>query len=339
MSAAAYVAVDPRVELMCIIFRLAGNPEYRESSLPRYDQEVEAHFAPFEDHPAVGSAAKLREARHVRWAAPISLAVHLVDAHSLAPRVALDPRPSKLDGRWRPEETLRFLDAARDFVSETAFADFTSAHQSLYQGAVGRIQEALAQWGHLDWFDDFYGDVASGQFHVIVGMLTGQNSYGASYQAADVSEIYAVQAVYGASDDGLPVVDHDTVGCIVHEFSHAYVTPMIHAHADEFRDAGEQLFPAGEMADKGYGSSREMTYETLVRACEMRYYTRYLGDDATSQKIAWNTRTGFRLVGPLSELLGEYESNRERYPTLATFLPEIARFFEEQARSLGPAAR
>ena len=338
MSAPVGVAVDPRVELMCIIFRLAGNPEYRESSLPCYDQEVEAHFAPFEHHPAVRSATELREARHVRWAAPISLAVHLADAHSLAPRVALDPRPPGLDERWRPEETSPFLDAARDFVSETSFADFTTSHQALYQGAVRRMQEALAQWGHFDWFDDFYGDVASGRFHVIVGMLTGQNSYGVSYQAADVSEVYAVQAVYGASDDGLPVVDHDTVGCIVHELSHAYVTPMIHAHADEFRDAGERLFPPGDMGDKGYGSWQEMTHETLVRACEMRYYTRYLGDDATSRKIAWNTRTGFRLVGPLSELLAEYESNRERYPTLAAFLPEIARLFQEQARSLGPGA-
>ena len=331
MGARADVAVDPRVELMSIIFRLAGNPEYSECNVPRYDADIAAHFAAFRDRPAIASAAELREVQYVRWAAPISLAVHLADACSLAPRTPLDPRPPELDERWRPAETSRFLDAARDFVSQTAFAEFITSHQPLYQGAARRMHEALAQWGHLDWFDDFYGGVASDHFHIVIGMLTGQNSYGASYQRADGRDIYAVQAVYGAGDGGLPVSDLHTVGFVVHEFSHAYVTPMIHEQAHEFQEAGERLFPPREMGDSGYGSWQEMTHETVVRACELRYYIRYLGEDATAWKLAWNRRSGFRLVGPLSELLAEYESDHERYPTLAAFLPKIVGFFNEQA--------
>jgi hypothetical protein len=42
--------VDPRVELMCIIFRLAGNPEYnqRNSGSP-YADDVKDHFAEFRE--------------------------------------------------------------------------------------------------------------------------------------------------------------------------------------------------------------------------------------------------------------------------------------------------
>ena len=329
----ASVGVDPRVELMSVIFRLAGNPEYAECNLPRYESEVKGHFAGFGDHRAVRLAAELRERRYVRWAAPISLAVHIADAHSLTPMVPLDPPPPGLDRRWEPMETSDFLDAARDFAHRSGFGGFISAHQDLYLGAARQMEEALARWGHLDWFDAFYGGVTRDRFHVVVALLTGQNSYGASFQGPDAREIYAVQAVDGAGDEGLPVFDHDTVGCIVHELSHAYVTPMIHEHACEFEHAGEQIFPAGKTDIEGYGSWLEMTHETLVRACEMRYYITYLGDEATARKLAWNARAGFALVEPLFELLAGYESDRQRYPTLTAFIPEIVRLFEDKAKA------
>lgn len=46
------VRVDPRVELMSVIFRLAGNPEYNQSRLTSYIQDVEEHFACVNFYPA-----------------------------------------------------------------------------------------------------------------------------------------------------------------------------------------------------------------------------------------------------------------------------------------------
>jgi hypothetical protein len=38
------VAADPRIELLSIVFRLAGNPEYNQGRLPVYDSAIAAHF-------------------------------------------------------------------------------------------------------------------------------------------------------------------------------------------------------------------------------------------------------------------------------------------------------
>ena len=57
------VAVDPRVELLCIIFRLAGNPEYNKAPACPYVRDVEARFGPFKDHAAVQMARTLRRRR------------------------------------------------------------------------------------------------------------------------------------------------------------------------------------------------------------------------------------------------------------------------------------
>ena len=47
------VKVDPRVELMSIIFRLAGNPEYNRSQFFAYVGDIEKHFGQFKEHPVV----------------------------------------------------------------------------------------------------------------------------------------------------------------------------------------------------------------------------------------------------------------------------------------------
>ena len=39
------VAVDPRVELVSIIFRLAGHPEYSRCRVPPYAKDLDAQFA------------------------------------------------------------------------------------------------------------------------------------------------------------------------------------------------------------------------------------------------------------------------------------------------------
>src|SRR5260370_8472432 len=44
------VGVDLRVELMSIIFRLAGNPEYSEGRVPAYTHAIDAHFASVRNH-------------------------------------------------------------------------------------------------------------------------------------------------------------------------------------------------------------------------------------------------------------------------------------------------
>ena len=79
------VRVDPRVELMSTIFRLAGNSEYNQpSSKSPYADAVDAHFGAFRQHGAVAMARELRQTRGVSFDAVMSLAVHLTDADTLA---------------------------------------------------------------------------------------------------------------------------------------------------------------------------------------------------------------------------------------------------------------
>lgn len=87
------VSVDPRVELISIIFRLAGNPEYNGCEIHSYSQDIKTHFAPFTGHQAVELARELRKNQGVSYDAPMGLAVHLSEGFDLEPRLPFTPLP------------------------------------------------------------------------------------------------------------------------------------------------------------------------------------------------------------------------------------------------------
>ena len=58
-AAAIKIEVDPRVELVGIVFRLAGNYEFNQGRIRSYVRDIERQFGDFDDHPAVKLAARL----------------------------------------------------------------------------------------------------------------------------------------------------------------------------------------------------------------------------------------------------------------------------------------
>ena len=57
------IEVDPRVELIGIVFRLAGSPEFNDGTLRPYAKAIEKHFGDFDNHPVVKMAVQLRNTR------------------------------------------------------------------------------------------------------------------------------------------------------------------------------------------------------------------------------------------------------------------------------------
>jgi hypothetical protein len=146
------IAVDERVELISIIFRLAGNPEYNQARVAGYARDVERHFAAHREHEVVRMARRLRAQRGVSYDAPMSLAAHLKDAKDLELVVPLEPWPVGIDARWRRDELEAFLAAARLFVRESEFDRFIEGHRELYGQMCERVEQTLQAHARLGWF-------------------------------------------------------------------------------------------------------------------------------------------------------------------------------------------
>ncbi len=68
---AVRVTVDPRIELISILERLAGGQEYSQGFPSPYRDAVDAHFASFRDHAAVALTKKLRDEHGIAFNAPV----------------------------------------------------------------------------------------------------------------------------------------------------------------------------------------------------------------------------------------------------------------------------
>ena len=72
-------------------------------------------------------------------------------------------------------------------------------------------------------------------------------------------------------------------------------------------------------------------YESMVRACVIRYTRQYDGRMAAWLAVLAETSRGFPWMGDLVDLLGQYEEDRQRYPTLDAFFPRVIEFFNHYA--------
>ena len=331
------VRVDPRVELMSLIFRLAGNPEYNQNRLPLYIQDVEDHFGIFRNHEAAQMAMQLRRSRGVSFDAVMSMAIHVKDVNGMEERVPLKPRPKGWDTRWTVEDTRKFQNAARSFVKDARFNAFFDAHKDLFRVAESRMKKVLSDYKVVDWFDSFFGAKSDATFTIILGMMNGGACYGPRVVYPDgKEELYCVLGVWLKDRKGLPRFDKSVLPTVVHEFCHSYVNPLVNRHAGELENAGQRIFAtvADAMKKQAYPGWQTMMYESLVRACVVRYRLTSEGEDAAERQIIQENTNRFYWIRDLSSLLGYYEAHRNKYPNVNSFFPEIVEFFNKYAASL-----
>ena len=322
------VRVDPRVELFCIIFHLAGNPEYNQIRLPTYANDVDSHFAPVKDHAVVQLARKLRETRGVSYDAPMSLATKLDDMASLTLRVPLDPWPDGLDGRWTSGDIEQFVQLAKDFVQQSRFDQFIAAHQEFYARSCQRMRATLDRNLKLAWFDGFFGPRRGADFHLVLGLCNGGGNYGTHTRPPSGREdLYAIIGAWNHDVQGVPEYPDSVMPTVIHEFCHSYCNPLVDAHMDLLSSAGEKLFAskAELMRRQAYDNGRTVLYESLVRACVARYRFDNEGPAAGLQEVLSQRQRGFDWVGDMCTALADYEKQRDQYPSLDAYMPHIAK--------------
>lgn len=323
------VSVDARVELLSVIFRLAGHPEYNHAKvLSSYAKDIDAHFAPVKDHPVVRTAQRLRSQYGVSYDAPMGLAVHLTDAKSLQPLVPLDPWPEGLDTRWKPDELKTFLEQARDFVTASRFQSFFDAHKPLYDLAVSRMRTQL-RTVHPEWFDTFFGTQLNDRFHLTLGVANGPHCYGPRLVGRNQRDLYCILGIWLADAQGQPRFDSSVLSTVVHEFAHSYANPLTDKWEPQLRPAGQALYRTRQeqMTKMAYGNWQTMMRESLVRVAVVRHTFRYQGAAAATKAALAEQAQGFTWMPQLSDLLAQYERQRSTYPTLDAFMPKVVEFF------------
>ena len=79
------------------------------------------------------------------------------------------------------------------------------------------------------------------------------------------------------------------------------------------------------MTRQHYGTPKTILYEYLVRACELRYLLAHDLEEVANMWLQYSRTMGFLWIEELVELLDRYEKERDKYPMLDDFMPEIVK--------------
>jgi len=326
------IEVDPRVELVGIVFRLAGNYEYNQGRIRSYVRDIERQFGDFDNHRAVKLAARLRSTRRMSCDGPMSLAVYI--DRDFRPRKSFEQWPWGLDGRWKKQETAEFLEQLRQFAAETKFNEFYEAHSELYEKGIRSCRAVMEQYDLQTWLADFFGAEEMGDMKLVLGFLNGPNNYGVRFTDGKTNEKYATIGMPLPDADGNPVFSPRKLEIVAHEFCHSFANPVVEKYMEQLRPAGEKLYAAKAplMQRIGYQNWRSLMYESAVRASVACYIRNSFEPEYLQNYLDKETVNGFVWTKELSNLLGTYEANRNKYPTFESFFPEIVTFLNEYSR-------
>ena len=184
------IEVDPRVELISIVFRLAGSPEFNDGTLRPYAKAIERQFGDFDNHPVVKMAAQLRNTRLMSCDGPMSLAVHI--DRNLRLRKTTEEWPDTLDYRWEKDETDEFLEKLRQFAAETKFDEFFKAQRDIYETGIQSCKDLICSLNLEKWLGDFFGVKQYGDLKLVLGFVNGFYNYGRRFADDRTSEKYAI---------------------------------------------------------------------------------------------------------------------------------------------------
>lgn len=321
------VSVDPRVEVLCVLARLAGFPEFNAKSAESpYSASVDNHFEAHRDHAAVKALRAMRKEFGVSYDAIPSLAFHVRDASTWAERLPFEPSPQRLDTRWKLGPTRELLREVRSFCVDAKVAIWLDASRPVWSVAEERLSARVASSKSPTWMASYFGSPLPASCVVVPGLLCGPMNFGSGVRLADGTEEFRpVMGVWVFDDKGLPKFDGLGDDLFAHEICHSYANRLVDQFASELDPVGAAVFSLSEeaMRRQSYATPRIVLYETLVRACVIQFVNETSGSKVATALAQREVDLGFLWVPALARSLTAYASERKKYPALKDFMPRI----------------
>ena len=331
--------IDKRVEMLSIVSRLADYDEYNQSMAEKYVADIHAHFDRFKGDTLIRLANNVREESGVSFDAVMSMAVNLM---LTGEKFSFQENWEKnLDKRWTHKAALQFVTLLNQFYTKTKARVFFATEVPYYNKITKAFEQTLSNF-HLRWYYDYYSIKPKDKFNIIIGCGNGGANYGPHItDKKGVTQVFAIMGSWSFDKEGNPEFKQENyLPTVIHEFNHSFINPLLNNFSNNivFKNSMEKILDTleTEMKMQAYGDWETILNESLVRASVVRYLMKSNPDNTkiSEGEIMEQVNRGFLWTRELVSLLGVYEMNRGKYPTINEFYPNIINFFKTTADSI-----
>ena len=323
--------VDKRVELFTIAIRLAGG---EDNTYHSYTNKIDEYFKPYKNHELILFIKEIVEKRGFQFDV-FGMTVHIDENLNLLVEPDKVPHIS-----WDKEEVEKFVKLLKQFYQDTNCEEFFKNNENLYKEASKRflpIYEAL----DLSWYSSFYGKELEEDFFIINALALGGSNYGTSLNIPNQKKkVYAIMGTWRV--DSLEVemplfIKEEYFPTLIHEFNHSFCNNLIIRNEEAFKNSGEIMFEKvkTEMAPQGYDNWRTVLMEALVRAAVIKYMKDHnFAENEIEAEINHQIERKFLWIRELVEELENYDRQRDKYPTLESYMPNIIEAYKIWAEKI-----
>lgn len=331
------VVIDPRIELIGIMRALSREPQSLAQLNFDYARKVWAHFAPFQQHPALRRFVAADRALH-GGDLPVWALLHHTPTPDLAPRAAFPALLLEFAGGRSGIEDL--LGAMREFSEATGFPQFHAACADVHRKSIAAVERSVRSGPILGWLESYHG-ARLPRYRVVLAPLLHDANYGPRVVMPDGMvdpyvivvrrRVQAGAATFGAFGNLRPL--------LWHEFGHSLINPLVDASTERLLPLAPALVPDSGRIKAGNYGQRTATYvsEYLIRAIGIRLTATAIGHAAARRELERQVKLGFLHLPGLCRELERYEADRTRYPSFADFFPEVLAYLERVATAGKPA--
>ncbi len=325
--------VNEQVELMSILAKLAGFPEYSMDLAGQYSKDIDAYFKDHKNHEAVQYIKELRQQYGIAYDAVMSMAIHLQQQEGTLQLVTEEY--STLEKRWQKVDKEKFLTLLNQFYRDTRFREFFTAHQEFYAKGIQSYKENVLTHFDVNWYAAFYGKEPQEHFSVIIGFCNGGGNYGAERHIKDgMKEVFAIVGYY-VNEEDKPMYSKDYLPTLVHEFNHSFVnyllTDSFPQYVESFEKISTEIMQLSlfAMQRQAYGTWQTIINESIVRAAVICYMLdKNYAKEEVQAEIIEQVQRNFRWMPELVQVLRQYEREQNKHHSLENFYPHIISFFE-----------
>ena len=321
-------SVDERFELTSIAARLAEYQEYSDCRIPTYAADIDSVFAPYKKHPLIAFLKKIRRSHGISYncISGVAYALEIKDGkigfragYNLDSAASIEAIDSY--NRWDKKTLLRYVELLNDFYSKSRFHEFYEQHSGLYTVAAEKMDEILA-YVDGEWFEKFYGR-PFGEPDIFVSLTNGPSNYGLDAPG----EGYGIIIGCFADQNNAPRFSGLAFETIIHELNHNYAGPLAFEFAPQMEAAVEKIAPKiWKMLASGAYSKAAMLPEWLTRLGTLMYGKEYASEEIP-YTITQDARVGFIWQQRAFDFMSNFTANREQYPYLRDFMPQLVAFF------------